>query len=118
MKSYTITVNGQSYDVQVEENGAGASAPVQAVAAPKPAAKPAPAAPVAGAEKVASPMPGNILDIKVSVGDSVKTGDTIVVLEAMKMENNIVAPRDAVIASIDVAKGDSVESGATLATIK
>ncbi|MCR4925121.1 MAG: biotin/lipoyl-binding protein [Clostridiales bacterium] len=118
MKNYTITVNGQAYDVQVEEKGAGsaatASAPVQA-SAPVAAPKAAPAS--AGAEKVTAPMPCTILDIKVKVGDSVKRGDTLVILEAMKMENSVVAPRDAVIASVNVAKGDNVDSGTTLVTI-
>ena len=120
MKSYTITVNGQAYDVQVEEKGGSsvASAPVAAAPA-APAPKAAPAQEVAAdAEKITSPMPGTVLDIKVNAGDSVKRGDTLIVLEAMKMENNIVAPRDAIVASVNVAKGDSVESGSTLVAIK
>lgn len=119
MKSYTITVNGQPYDVQVEENtgiaAASAAAPASAPA-PKPAAASNQVA--ADAEKITSPMPGTVLDIKVKAGDSVKRGDTLVVLEAMKMENNIVAPNDAVVVSVNVAKGDSVESGSVLVAIK
>lgn len=122
MKRYTITVNGTPYDVTVEENGAAASAPVAAPAAPvaKPAA-PAPSAPAApaaaGAVKVESPMPGTILDVKASVGASVNEGDVLCILEAMKMENDIVAPSAGTIASINVNKGDSVEAGQVLITL-
>lgn len=119
MKNLRITVNGTSYDVQVEELGAGA-APVAAAPAPV-AAKPAPAAapaPAAGSgEPVKAPMPGVILDIKVSAGQAVKKGDCLFILEAMKMENEIVAPQDGTIATINVNTGDSVEPGATLATM-
>ena len=125
MKNYRITVNGTSYDVSVEELAGGvapAAAPVAAapVAAPAPAASaPAPAAKSAGAGsiKVASPMPGKILDVKANVGDAVKKGQVILILEAMKMENEVVAPEDGTIASIDVTVGASVESGDTLATL-
>ena len=123
MKNYRITVNGTSYDVSVEELSGGAApvaAPVAAapVAAPAPAAAPAapaPAAGGAGSVKVSSPMPGKILAVKANVGDSVKKGQ--VILEAMKMENEVVAPEDGTIASIDVTVGASVESGDTLATL-
>ena len=134
MKNYRITVNGTSYDVSVEELSGGAApvaAPVAAapVAAPAPAAAPAapapaaaPAAPApaaggAGSVKVSSPMPGKILAVKANVGDSVKKGQVILILEAMKMENEVVAPEDGTIASIDVTVGASVESGDTLATL-
>lgn len=121
MKNYRITVNGTSYDVSVEELSCGA-APVAAapVAAPAPAAAPAapaPAAGGAGSVKVSSPMPGKILAVKANVGDSVKKGQVILILEAMKMENEVVAPEDGTIASIDVTVGASVESGDTLATL-
>lgn len=138
MKTYTVTVNGIAYDVAVEETTgrpvreyrAAAPAPVAAPAAsPAPSAAPA-AAPVeeavspavtAGGTKgrlsVESPMPGKILSVKTSVGQAVKRGDVILILEAMKMENEIVAPEDGVIASIDVSSGDSVESGTLLATL-
>lgn len=124
MKNYTITVNGNVYEVTVEEGFTGAaSAPVAAApkAAPKaaPAAAPAPAAPAgaAGGIKVESPMPGKILGIKASVGQAVQKGQVICILEAMKMENEIVAPQDGTIATINVATGDSVEPGAVLATL-
>ena len=124
MKRYNITVNGVTYDVAVEEVDAGASytpAPVAAPVAPvaAPAAAPAPkvAAPADGAS-VNSPMPGTILDVKVSVGQSVKKGDVICVLEAMKMENDIPAPQDGVITSINVQKGASVAANDVLATLK
>lgn len=134
MKNYTITVNGNVYEVTVEEGsatGAPAAAnkavPAPAPAAPVPAAPkaaPAPAAPVkaasAGSEgdlKVAAPMPGKILGLKVSPGQAVKRGDVLILLEAMKMENEIVAPSDGTVASVNVAIGDSVEAGATLATL-
>lgn len=125
MKNYRITVNGTSYDVSVEELSGGAApvaAPVAAapVAATAPAAAPAapaPAAGGAGSVKVSSPMPGKILAVKANVGDSVKKGQVILILEAMKMENEVVAPEDGTIASIDVTVGASVESGDTLATL-
>ena len=126
MKNYRITVNGTSYDVAVEELSGGAvasapaaaPAPVAAPAAPAAApAAPAPAAGGAGSIKVSSPMPGKILAVKANVGDSVKKGQVILILEAMKMENEVVAPEDGTIASIDVTVGASVESGDTLATL-
>lgn len=123
MKNYRITVNGTAYDVAVEEIGAGAApaaAPVKA-AAPVAAAPAAPAAPAAaagaGSIKVSAPMPGKILSVKAGVGTAVKKGDVILVLEAMKMENEVVAPEDGTVASIDVAEGASVEAGDTLATL-
>lgn len=119
MKNYRITVNGVAYDVAVEEMGeeAATSAPASAVA-PKPAApKAAPAAAGAGAVKINSPMPGNILSVKASAGQAVKKGDVLMILEAMKMENEICAPQDGTIASVQIAAGDSVESGDVLATM-
>ena len=124
MKNYRITVNGTSYDVSVEELSGGA-APAAAPVAAAPVAAPAPAAPAAsapaaggaGSIKVSSPMPGKILAVKANVGDSVKKGQVILILEAMKMENEVVAPEDGTIASIDVTVGASVESGDTLATL-
>ena len=119
MKNYRITVNGKTYEVTVEETGATATpvAPAQ-VAAPAPAAAPASPAVPAGAEKVTAPMPGTVLAVKVSVGQAVKKGETVVLLEAMKMENEIPAPRDGVIASIAVNKGASVQSGDLLLSLK
>ncbi len=125
MKNYRITVNGTAYDVAVEELGAGtvpAAAPVATpvaapvAAAPAPAAAPA-ASGSAGSVVVSSPMPGKILGVKANVGAAVKQGDVILVLEAMKMENEVVAPQDGTIASINVSTGDSVEAGDTLATL-
>lgn len=120
MKNYRITVNGVAYDVAVEEMGEGAAASVPAPAvAPKPAApKAAPAAATgAGAIKINSPMPGNILSVKASAGQAVKKGDVLMILEAMKMENEICAPQDGTIASVQAAAGDSVESGDVLVTM-
>ena len=119
MKNYTITVNGKSYEVSVEERG-GASAPVTPVAAAPvaPVAKAAPA--TSGSEgrvKVVAPMSGKILGIKVSPNQAVKKGEVVAVLEAMKMENDIVALEDGIIASINVNVGDSVETNQTLVTI-
>ena len=134
MKYYTITVNGNTYDVSVEEgvSSAHAAAPVN-IPAPAPVAKPAapvaqaataaplkPAAPSAGSAgsvKVSSPMPGKIVAVKSTVGQAVKKGDVILVLEAMKMENEIVAPQDGTVASINVSAGQSVEAGNLLATL-
>lgn len=124
MKNYTITVNGTPYNVTVEE-GTSSAAPVASAPAPAPAAAPAPqAAPkatpapaAAGSVKVDAPMPGNILDVKVSNGTAVKAGQVLVILEAMKMENEIVAPQDGTVASINVNKGDTVEAGQTIVTL-
>lgn len=130
MKNYTITVNGNVYEVTVEEGSATgapaaankavpAPAPSVPKAAPAPAAAPVKAASAGseGGQKVAAPMPGKILGIKVSQGQAVKRGDVLILLEAMKMENEIVAPSDGTVASVNVAIGDSVEAGATLATL-
>ena len=125
LKDYNITVNGVAYSVSVEETAAGA-APVAAPAAPAapkapaaPAAAPKAAAPAgaAGAVTVKAPMPGNILDVKVAAGASVKAGDVLVILEAMKMENEIVAPQDGTVASVNVNKGDTVNSGDVLVSM-
>ena len=122
MKNYTITVNGNVYDVTVEEGGTGASAPAArpAAAAPKAAPAAAPkAAPAggAGAVKLEAKAAGKVFAVEASVGQAVKKGDTVVILEVMKMETPVVAEADGTIASIDVAKGDSVEVGTVLATM-
>lgn len=145
MKNYTITVNGNVYEVSVEEGFTGAAkttqTPMQSPSQVSPAQRVAPAptkAPVVapaqssaptsapaqtqtsgaqGSIKVNAPMPGKILGIKVNVGQAVKRGDVIVILEAMKMENEIVASSDGIVASIDVAVGANVESGEVLATL-
>ena len=112
MKNYTITVNGNVYDVTVEE-GASTGA-VSAPAAPKAAPK---AAAGAGSVKVTASVPGKVFKVEASVGQAVKAGDNIVILESMKMEIPVVAPQDGTVASIDVAEGASVENGDTLATM-
>lgn len=122
MKNYTITVNGVPYNVTVEEGASTPSAPIQSAPAPiasAPAPAPAkPSAPAsAGGVKVESPMPGTILDIKTSVGASVTNGQVLCILEAMKMENDIVAPQDGTVASINVNKGDSVDAGQVIITL-
>ena len=113
MKRYTITVNGNAYDVTVDEAD-GSAAPV-AAPAPKKAAPAKKAAAPAGAQgnaTVNAPMNGTIVDVKVKVGDKVTNGTVIAVLEAMKMENDIVSDKDGVVASVNVNKGDAVETGA------
>ena len=113
MKKYRVNVNGTVYEVELEEiTGA---APAASVAAP--AAAPVPAAAPAGGEKVCAPMPGNILAVNVSNGSAVKKGDVLMILEAMKMENEIMAPCDGTVTSVAAVKGSSVESGALLCTI-
>lgn len=119
MKNYTITVNGNVYNVTVEE-GTSDAAPKAQAAAPKkvaPVPKKETAAGTEGSIKVAAPMPGKILNVKAEVGQAVKKDDVLLVLEAMKMENEIVAPSDGTVASMNVASGDSVDAGATLATL-
>ena len=121
MKNYTITVNGNVYDVAVEEGTSTGVAPV--ATAPKAAPKAAPktaapkAAAGAGSVKVEAGAAGKIFKIEANVGQAVKKGDTVVILEAMKMEIPVVAPQDGTVASIDVAVGDAVEAGAVLATL-
>ena len=119
MKNYRITVNGTAYDVAVEELGAGAAPAAVAAPAPVAAAAPAPAAPAApaaaGSIEVAAPMPGKILNGR--RWSAVKKGDVILILEAMKMENDVVAPEDGTVASINVSAGDAVEAGDVLATL-
>ncbi len=131
MRKFNVTVNGNVYEVMVEEVGAGTTVAAATVAAPAaapasaptaaPAASPAPkaAAPAgtAGAVTVSAPMPGTILKVNVTVGQAVKKGDVLCVLEAMKMENDIPAPEDGTIASIAVQKGASVNSGDVLVTM-
>lgn len=109
MKNYTITVNGNVYDVTVEETGSTPST----ASTPKRAAAPA----GAGSIKVEAGAAGKVFKLEAKVGDAVKKGDTLLILEIMKMETPVVAPQDGTVASIDVAVGDSVESGALLATL-
>ena len=121
MKSYTITVNGNVYDVTVEENVGGAVAPAPRKAAAPVAPKAAPAAPkatgAAGGIKVEAGAAGKVFKIEANVGQKVSKGDAVVIIEAMKMEIPVVAPEDGTVASIDVAVGDAVEAGAVLATL-
>ena len=119
MRNFNITVNGKQYTVGVEELAAGtAPAAVPApVAAPAVAPAPAPAPAAGEGTEVNSPMPGTIMGVKVNVGDAVKEGQVIMILEAMKMENDIVAPCDGSVTSIVVKQGDSVDSNQLLATI-
>ena len=131
MKSYTITVNGTVYDVTVEENGAvsaPAAAPRRAAAAaPAAAPKAAPAPPAApkaaaaagaaGSVKIEAGAAGKVFKIEAAAGTAVKKGDTVLILEIMKMETPVVAPQDGTVASINVNVGDMVESGALLATL-
>ena len=132
MRKFIITVNGKSYEVEVEEISQG-GAPIPSVPTPAPAPAPAvEAAPAQskqeaktsstpipqGAETIKAPMPGTILDIKVKPGDQVSKGDTLLILEAMKMENEIVSARDAKIVSIQVANGSSVNAGDVLIAIE
>ena len=115
MKKYRVIVNGVQYEIELE-------AMDSATASAAPAAQPAvPAAPVtaasAGGEKVTSPMPGNILSVNVSNGQTIKSGDVLFVLEAMKMENEILAPCDGTVSSVSVTKGQTVETAALLCVI-
>lgn len=120
MKNYTIAVNGNVYDVTVEETGStsGAAAPRRTAAKPAAAPAAAPAASAgAGSIKIEAGAAGKVFKIEKKVGDAVKKGDAVLVLEIMKMETPVVAPEDGTVASIDVAVGDAVESGALLATL-
>ena len=122
---YVVTLNGKNYEVEVEETDAVITAvtdaaPVAAAAPAAPAAAPAPtAAPAAAADgqKVLSPMPGTILSVNVSVGSAVKAGDVLLILEAMKMENEIVAPCDGTVKQLAVQKGSTVATDALLAVV-
>lgn len=121
MKNYTITVNGSVYDVVVEEgatSGAPAAAPRAVPKAAPAAAAPAAASGAAGSVKIEAGAAGKVFKIEANVGQAVKKGDAVVIVEAMKMEIPVVAPEDGTVASINVAVGDAVEAGALLATLK
>ncbi len=113
MKKYNVNVNGTAYEVTVEEVvGGAAPAPVAAAPAPAPVA-----APAGAGEQVKSPMPGNILSVNVNVGDTVAEGQVLMILEAMKMENEIMAPKAGKVTSVNVQKGATVESGTLLCVV-
>lgn len=129
---YKVTLNGKTYEVEVEHGKAvlldeyealapapAAAAPTASPAAAAPVASPAPAAPVdlAAGETVVAPMPGNIIRVDVKQGDTVKSGQILVILEAMKMENEIVAPKDGTVAQVVTSKGSVVDTGAPLVVI-
>lgn len=115
MKKYLVNVNGTDYEITVEALKDGEDF---APKAEEKKAAPAPAPAVTGGTTVSAPMPGNILDVKVAVGQSVKAGETLLILEAMKMENEIQAPSDGKVASVLVSKGSSVETGAALVVLE
>lgn len=124
MKKFNIKVNGKAYEVEVEEIGSSApsysaaAAPAPASApAPAPASAPAPAPVSAGTSSIKAPMPGTINAVKVTAGESIKKGQVVAVLEAMKMENEIMAPEDAVVASVAVTQGQSVNTGDVIVTL-
>lgn len=123
MKNYTITVNGSVYDVVVEEGATSGAPAAAAPAAPRAVPKAAPAAAAAasaaaGSIKIEAGAAGKVFKIEANVGQAVKKGDAVVIVEAMKMEIPVVAPEDGTVASINVAVGDAVEAGALLATLK
>ena len=119
MKAYKVTVNGTVYEITLEVvDKSEIKTPAAPVVAPTPAAAPAPvAAPAAGATSITAPMPGTILKVNVTNGQTVKKGDVLMVLEAMKMENEIMAPADGTVSAVSVSAGASVESGAVLCAI-
>ncbi len=118
MKNYTITVNGNVYEVTVEEGASTGAAPVAAAPVVKAPAAPAKKASAgAGSIKVEAGAAGKVLKINANVGQAVKKGDTVVTIESMKMEIPMVAPADGTVASVDVAAGDAVEAGTVLATL-
>ncbi len=116
MKKYKVTVNGTAYEIEIEEIDASK---VSAEPAKAPVTEPvsAPASSNAGGETVTSPMPGNILAVNVNEGDTVKKGDVLMILEAMKMENEIMSPIDGKVKSVNITKGSSVETGSVLCVI-
>ena len=118
MKKYKVVVNGTAYEVDVELISESEAKAAPAAATPAAAPAPAAASAAAGAgEKVSAPMPGNILSVKVQNGQAVKKGDILVILEAMKMENEILAPCDGTVTSV-IANGATVETGTVLCTIQ
>ncbi len=117
MKEYIITVNGKNYDVMVEERGGGSIVTTATTPQPAAAASAADASGDAGSIKIEAGAAGKVFRVEAPVGTQVKKGQTVVVLEVMKMETPVVAPKDGVIVSIEVSEGQAVESGALLATM-
>lgn len=134
MRKFKINVNGKSYDVEVEEIEGGVFTPAPAIApapvasivqtttpvqvqSPVSAPAPQPVAPVAGSTNIVAPMPGSISDIKVAVGDTVSEGQVLIILEAMKMENEIMAPKAGKVVAVSVSKGESVDNGDLLVSL-
>ena len=119
MKKYRVTVNGTAYEIELEELTGAVPAASAVLAAPAaPAAAPVPPPAPAGGEQVSAPMPGTILSVNVAAGDTVKRGQVLMILEAMKMENEIMCPRDGRVVSVSAAKGASVEAGTVLCVIQ
>ena len=114
MKAYKVNVNGNVYEITLEVID---KADIKAPSAPAPAAAPAPVVAPAGAQAIKAPMPGTILKVNVSNGQAVKKGDVLMILEAMKMENEILAPNDGTVSSVGVSQGATVESGTVLCTL-
>lgn len=114
MKAYKVNVNGNVYEITLEVID---KADIKAPSAPAPAAAPAPTSAPAGAQAIKAPMPGTILKVNVSNGQAVKKGDVLMILEAMKMENEILAPNDGTVSSVGVSQGATVESGTVLCTL-
>ena len=117
MKNLRITVNGTTYDVQVEELGETAAPAAPAAVAPAPAVKPAAPAGAVGNISVKAPMPGTVVNVVVTAGQTVKSGEDLVFIEAMKMETPVKAPQDGTVVTIEVAKGEAVDSGKVLVTM-
>jgi len=124
MKKYRVNVNGTTYEVELEDISGGASsaaapaAPAPAAPAPAPAAVAAAPAATGAGEPINAPMPGNILKVNVQAGQAVKSGDVLMILEAMKMENEIMCPKDGTVTAVTVNAGATVESGQVLCTIQ
>ena len=130
MSKYIVTINDTQYEVEVERGKASAAyigtapapqvvaVPAAPAAAPAPQAAPAAAAPAGAGDPVSAPMPGKILDVRCQVGQAVKSGDVLFILEAMKMENEIFAGKDGTVTSVCTTQGASVDTGTVLATVQ